>query len=46
MFDLLPLKSKRWPISFKAWLTAFVTSAMLIFETTSNEFSAAIKTSG
>jgi len=36
------LKSKRWLISFMAWFTAFVTSAMSIFETMSNEFSAAI----
>src|SRR5512135_876107 len=45
MLDLLPLKSKRWLISFMDCVTAFVTSDMSILETISNEFSAAMEPS-
>src|SRR5690606_34282478 len=33
----VPLKSKRWPTSCSAWLTAFFTSDQSTLETTSNE---------
>ena len=37
MSDWLFLRSKRWRTSFRAWLTAFFTSARLTLETMSKE---------
>src|SRR5258705_1486436 len=42
MLEFVPLKSYLCWISLSAWLTAFLTSAMSTFETTSNVFCCAM----